>query len=552
MFKSLVIKNYVLIDSLELDFSDGFSVLTGETGAGKSILLGALGLLLGDRADISAVSNKVEKCLVEGIFDISNIDRISGFFEKNDLEYDGEIAIRRILFPGGKSRAFINELPVTLDVLKKLSHFLIDVHSQHQNLLIKDPKFQLGVIDAFADNSEILDEYREKFVDYKSRKKIYDEFVEGNEQEKQNLDFYQHQLEKFEILDLDNLDIDSLDKEFELMQNGSVIQQNFSELEHHLDGGDSSVMARCNQMMENLSILKKYLPEGDALIERLNSILVEMEDIKEDVQNLASGVIVDPQRLSELESQMSTLYQLFETFRVQTVSELMKKKQELEEKIANIVDFEVKIEKLTLDIEVLKRDLKLMADAITTKRKSVFPRVEESIVSILQQMGMPHVQFLVEHKICSSLSIDGQDQILFLFSANLGQAAGDVAKSASGGEISRIMFALKSLLSDFSGLPTIIFDEIDTGISGNIAEKMGGLMKKMGATRQILTITHLPQIAAKGDHHLLVEKDHLLGKTTTSIRKISDKARVNEIAQMLSGADVGESAMAHAEGMIES
>ncbi len=344
--------------------------------------------------------------------------------------------------------------------------------------------------------------------------------------------------------------IESLDQELELMQNGADIQQGFVAVNELIDGEHGGVVGVLEDILSNLSSLKKYLPACEKLEERVNSVLIEVADINDDANGLAANIEIDPQRLEFLQSQMSVLYQLFETFRVQKSSELLEKKQDLEEKIENIVDFEGKIgglEKMLAEQEV---ELKNLAQDITEKRRAVFPKVEKLVVEILQDMGMPHALFIVQHKISPKLTVDGQDEIVFLFTANLGQVPQEVAASASGGEIARIMFALKSLISEFSGLPTIIFDEIDTGISGKIAEKMGHLMDEMGGSRQILTITHLPQIAARGHNHLLVEKDHLEGKTTTNIRGIVAEERIAEVAQMLSGADVGESALEHARGMV--
>ncbi len=549
MLKSLFIKNYVLINKLELDFSKGFSVFTGETGAGKSILLGALGLLLGDRADMSEIGNKDEKCIVEGVFDIEKLG-LNNFFVQNNLEYEGEISVRRILSKKGKSRAFINEIPVNLQLLKKLTFFLIDIHSQHQNLLVKDSDFQLSVIDSFAQNSGILEKYKLEFKSYLEKKKRYKNLCGKNEQEKQNLEFYNHQLGKFEILDLENLDLKNLEQEFEMMQNSSVIQQNFDEINYYLDGEDGSIIDKIKKVLSNLSDLKKHFLESAKLTERLNDVLIEVSDINHEINNLETQILSDPQRLEYLQSQMSLIYQLFEVFRVQKISELLQKKQELESKIEEISMFEAKIISQKLALKKQKEDLRKQANKITEQRKIVFSEIEKSVVMILQKMGMPHVQFVVNHEISKKLSLSGQDYIRFLFSSNLGNAPQDLSKSASGGEISRIMFCLKSLLSDFSGLPTIIFDEIDMGISGEIAEKMGELMKQMGKSRQIFTITHLPQIAVKGDHHFLVKKEYLLGTTTTNIYKISERERIKEIAKMLSGSDIGEDALKHVERMM--
>ncbi len=549
MLKSLSIKNYALINHLELDFSNGFTVLTGETGAGKSILLGALELILGSRADMSSIGNNEEKCIVEGVFDIDGLE-LNTFFTQNNLDYESEIAIRRILLPNGKSRAFINEIPVNLTLLKKLSSFLIDIHSQHENLLIKDQNFQISVIDSFAQNSELLQKYQKEFQIYRKEKKEYEILVEKNEKEKSNLDFYTHQLEKFEILDLENLDLENLEQEFELMTNSSVIQQNFDELNHYLDGDEIGVLGNLQKILGNLSDIQKHLPLSEKLVKRVNDLIIELSDINDEVKNLENSIVTDPQKLEYLQSQMALIYQLFEVFRVQKIGELLLKKQELEEKIENIIGFDEKIKNKKSNLEKQKKELNEYASKLTKTRKTVFSKLEQEILSILNNLGMPYAQFKIEHKICSKINLQGQDEISFLFSANLGQSSQEISKSASGGEISRIMFALKSLLSRFSNLPTIIFDEIDTGISGAIAEKMGKLMKEMGKVRQVLSITHLPQIAAMGDGHFLVEKEHLLGTTTTNICKISKKERVSEIAQMLSGKDIGKDALKHAEKMI--
>lgn len=550
MLKSLTIQNYVLIDHLELDFSNGFSVITGETGAGKSILLGALGLILGDRADMSAISNADEKCVVEGVFEV-DVKRLNKFFDQYKIEVESEIIIRRILLPGGRSRSFINETPVKLEGLKALRTYLIDIHSQNQNQVLKDPQFQLGVVDAFAENQSLLSRYQKDFQVYKEAKKEYESLLAQSEEEKNNLDFYQHQMQKFEVLDIENLEVKKLDAELEVIQNSEQIQQSLSEINQWSNGGDQSAMAQLNLILGNLQGLQKFLPESGKLVERMESVVIEVEDLNGEFGKLSLGTTVDPARLEELQLQMSTLYQLFETFRVQKVSGLLEKQADLADKIMVIQNFDERITKLSQDLKIKETTLRTIADQITTGRKSVFSTIENKVCEILKAMGMPHAELKVEHKIYSELSRHGQDQILFLFSANLGQGLQDISRGASGGEVARIMFALKSLLSGLTGLPTIIFDEIDTGISGNIAEAMGVLMQNMGKGRQVFAITHLPQIAAKGDHHLQVRKDHLLGRTTTTIATLSDKERITEIATMLSGKDVGTAALGQAEQLIE-
>ncbi len=549
MLKSLTIQNYVLIDHMELDFSKGFSVITGETGAGKSILLGALGLILGDRADMSAIGDKDKKCFVEGVFEVDT-KKLNNFFTQYDIPPESEIIIRRILLPGGKSRAFINEIPVKLEVLKSLSGYLVDIHSQHQNQILKDSQFQLGVVDIFADNETLRSAYQAGFEVYKKTKKEYKALIEKSELEKNNLDFYQHQLQKFEVLDLENLAVEALDSELEIMQNSEQIQQNLSAINQWLNGGDQSVIVQLNLILSHLQTLQKFLPQSEKLGERMESVLIEVDDLSGEFENLSQQVTVDPSRLAQLQSQMSTLYQLFETFRVQKVSELLQKQSELADKVSAIERFDERIDEMKRKLDQQESDLKKQAEQLTKSRKKVFECLEVNICDILKSMGMPHAQLKIEHKYYSELKSCGYDQIFFLFSANLGQNLQDISRSASGGEISRIMFALKSLLSSLNGLPTIIFDEIDTGISGNIAETMGILMKKMGLSRQVLTITHLPQIAAKGDHHLQVIKDHLLGRTTTSIVVLSRQERIHEIASMLSGKEVGVTALGQAEQLM--
>jgi len=550
MLKTLSVKNYALIENLELNFSDGFSVFTGETGSGKSILLGALALILGKRANLKDIGANGDKCVIEGVFEIEK-KMLNKFFVQSDLEFSEEVTIRRILFANGKSKAFINEEPVGLEVLKKLGSQLVDIHSQHQNLHLKEQDFQLRVIDGFAGTEKLLQDYKKEYLQHKNDLNELAVLNKKIEEEKQNLEFYTYQLEKFEQVDLENEGTRNLEKELEILNHGEEIQQKLNTSSALLQEGDHAVLRGIDLVLNDLQSLKKYLEPASALSDRLETVLVELTDCVQEIDGLASQTEFDGERLLEVQQKMSVLYQLYEVFRVSSLEELLSKKSELEQKINSISDFDESKEKLAQKIEKQRLNLEAQAQVISDKRQKVFPRLQTQVENMLRELGMEHAIFQISHTENEKLTALGKDIISFKFSANKNQAPAEIAKVASGGEISRIMLTLKSLMASATGFPTIIFDEVDTGVSGHVAEKMGHLMATMADAGQVLAITHLPQIASKATVHFRVKKVHGETSTQTIIESLSSDQRVDEVAQMLSGEVISEPAREHARVMLK-
>ncbi len=549
MLKTLTVQNYILIDHLEIDFHKGFTVLTGETGAGKSIIIGALGLLLGERFKLASVAKAEEKCIIEGVFDIRGLN-LTPQLSTYGIEADETIAIRRILFPGGRSAVFIEEVPVRLEVLKVIGKSLIDIHSQHQNIKLKDPLFPLSVVDTFTKNGKLLSDYQAIYQRYKTEKKAYKSWLASVQAEKLNLDFYQHQLSRFETIDLDNCDMESLTQTLSRQQNQKQIQTGLQEATLLCDHEEGGIVPQLDRLLGVAQSLSRVDPAMKPLVTRLESVMLEMQDLSQTLNDMGESSTLDPQELANIEAQMSVLYQLFEVFQVQDLEALKQKHKSLRDKVQVLSNTEDEEKRLKLSLDHLQQKLADKALQLTKNREKVLAIIAEKIETMLRKMGMEHARFELRITSLDNFSLFGRDKVDFYFSANLGQPLQLVGKSASGGEVSRIMFALKSFLSETSGLTTIIFDEIDTGVSGRIAETMGGLMQEMGKVRQVLTITHLPQIAAKGDHHLEVKKATVSGKTTTNIYPLTTTDRPKAIAQMLSGEVVTKVALAQAEGML--
>ena len=549
MITSLSIENFALIEKLNIDFSNGFSIITGETGAGKSILLGALGLVLGKRADLTSLKNATEKCIVEASFSVGKYN-LKWFFEANDLDYEEETIIRREILPSGKSRAFINDSPVNIQQLQDLSFYLIDVHSQHQTLELSEEDFQFKIIDAIADNQELLVEFQSALKQYRQTKLALES--KRNEfssilKEKDYNDFLYQELE---TANLKSGQLEELEKTYQALNNVEFIKENLEKLIQISNEDEFGILKNLKEFKATLQKNSNFSPEYQSLFERTNSILIEFEDIIQELNRESDLVFNDPEKLEAINQKLQLIYNLQKKHNVLTVDELLEIQAELESKVVSVSTLEREIEKLENSIKNFVSNLDSIANKISKSRREAIPNLTDKLIVILNQLGMPNVRFKIEIIASESYHNNGKDNLQFLFSANKGTDFGLLKKVASGGEMSRIMLAVKSILSNYSKLPTIIFDEIDTGVSGEIANKMGEIMREMSKTMQVFAITHLPQIAAKGTNHYKVFKT-VLGETTISeLKLLTNDERITEIAEMLSGKDISDSAMNHAKALL--
>ncbi|MCG8581616.1 MAG: DNA repair protein RecN [Bacteroidales bacterium] len=549
MLKSLSISNYALIDKVEVVFDSGLTVITGETGAGKSVLLGALSLILGQRSDINALLNKEQKCVVEGEFFIGNYGLVE-FFEENDVDYEDLTIIRRELLPSGKSRAFVNDTPVNLGFLKSISAQLIDVHSQHQNLLLDDSGFHMMVVDALADNKGLLTDYSRLFKDYKTLVREIDLMIEENDKQKADLDYMQFQ---FEQLDAANLKVDEqqeLEQLLEQLSHAEEIKTNLVDVVNNLSQEPSPVVDLLADSFAKIERISSYLSDGEELKQRLESARIDLKDLAEDLEARSEDLDFNPETIQQVQDRLDLIYGLQQKHRADTIKELIALKEELQEKIDKVNFFDEDLNSKQKALQSLQKDLNIASTAITKSRKGVFALVKSGIEKQLQVLGIPHANFVIEHALSEDFTVDGKDEIQFLFAGNKGGAPAPINKVASGGEISRVMLSIKSLLSSSKGLPTIIFDEIDTGVSGEVADQMGMIMEQMGSSMQVISITHLPQITVKGDHHFKVYKTDQADKTISNIRKLSHEDRVVEVAKMLSGSTLSDAAIENARALL--
>ncbi len=551
MLKHLYIKNYALIDVLDIDFRTGFSVITGETGAGKSIILGAIGLLLGQRADSKTVKTNSQKCTIEARFDISKYD-MKAWFENNDLDCDeDECILRRELTATGKSRAFINDTPVQLTLMRELGEMLVDVHSQHQNLLLQKEDFQLNVIDIIAENNRQRENYTKAFRQYKEARDRLETLKEQIEQARENEEFMRFQLNELNNAVLKNGEQEELEQEQETAAHTEEIKTILFETNALLNDDNSGIMGNLKTASMKMQSAANLLPRLKELAERLDSAFIEMKDIAQETESAADGIDFDPARLEYINERLDTIYTLQRKFRKNTVAELLEEQQRLQEAVDNIDNGDTTLAEQEALTEKLLSRVKEQAEVLTTSRKKALKKVEQDVCDTLGMLGMPKTDFNVDMS-CGELTPKGQDRVAFLFSANKGMALRPVAQVASGGEIARLMLALKALISTAVKLPTIIFDEIDTGVSGRVAEKMADIMTRMGnADRQVISITHLPQIAAKGHNHYKVEKHETEEGTTSVMRQLNEKERIDEIAQMLSGSNITEAARTNAKTLLQ-
>lgn len=553
MLKKLDIRNFTLIDHLEMALYPGFSVITGETGAGKSIVIGAIGLLLGNRADAKQVKRGCDKCIIEATFDLSiyHSDVLKDFFEDNDLDYEPEeCLLRREVNANGKSRAFINDTPVTLALMRELGEQLIDVHSQHQNLLLSKEDFQLNVVDIIARDRQQLVDYRAAFAEYRSAQRRLEELREQIARSRDNEDFLRFQQKELSEADLASGEQEQLEQEAELMSHAEDIKRALHEADYGLSGDDTGIVNLTRSIAAQLRSVADVYPEAQELAERLESCFVELKDISQEIASKVDDVEYDPQRFNLITQRLDTIYTLQQKFHVQTVDELLDRLNGINAQLDNIDNSDEELQELERSVEKLHAVCVEKAVVLTDMRRKSATVVEQELSKLLVPLGIPKVRFKVEVS-PADLSTNGADKVMFLFSANSSTDMQPVSQVASGGEIARVMLSLKAMISKAIGLPTIIFDEIDTGVSGRVAEQMAHIMRDMGkANRQVICITHLPQIAAAGSTHYKVAKQETEQGTVSTMTQLSDEQRITEIAQMLSGSDVSQAAVDNAKSLL--
>ena len=549
MLASISIKNYALINELHIDFSSGLSIITGETGAGKSILLGALGLVLGNRADSSTLKNTTRKCVVEAVLSVEKYN-LQDFFETEDIDYEINTIIRREILPSGKSRAFVNDTPVTLSVLTALKSKLIDIHSQHQTLQVSDQQFQFQLLDAFANNESKLASYQRGLTQYTSEKKKLEEILQAQREANLQYDYNAHLYNELLEANLVEDEQEVLEEKLEKINNVEEIKQNLSEA-LQLTTDDTIGIQNLLYSLENkLTKIAPYSKEYQELSERISSVKIELDDIVSELESANEQVDFNPLEATQLNDRLQLIYNLQKKHYVNSISALLLILEELSTKVSTVENAEQRL----LDQETIVTEIANKLDTIALKiseaRKRIIPTVSKQLEAILDNLGMSHARFQIQNNITEHYYKNGKDVLSFLFSANKGGQFGELKKVASGGELSRIMLAIKKVMSENSQLPTIIFDEIDSGVSGEISNKMAHIMSQMSQQMQVITITHLPQIAAKGNHHYKVYKEELNNTTTTSLKQLSEDERIVEIAEMLSGKNISDSALTHARELL--
>ena len=549
MITSLSIRNYALIEKLSIDFSKGFSIITGETGAGKSIILGALGLIQGKRADLSSIKNKEEKCVIEAHFEISKYN-LKLFFKENDIDYETDTIIRREILPSGKSRAFINDSPVNLQLLQELSLYLIDIHSQQQTRELSDETVQFDIIDAIAKNQDTIQKYQAMLGGYKSDKSKLNSLLKRQSDAIKEQEYQTFLWNELVEANLKSGEQEVLEEEFEKLNNVEIIKESLDKSSAIANEEQIGVMHNLKDIKTSLQKIATYAPDYNSLLERVSSLVIEFDDITEELERCSDKLINDPEQLDLINQKLQLIYNLQKKHQVDSVEGLLEIQTGLEQAISDLSNLESDIEKLTLAIKEKSIKLDEVALAIHTNRIVAIPVLSAKLIAILDTLGMPNVRFDIQLKQGETYLQNGKDELQFLFAANKGTDFGLLRKVASGGEMSRIMLAVKAILAHYSKLPTLIFDEIDTGVSGEIAIKMGEIMKDMSKTMQIFAITHLPQIAAKGNVHFKVFKSTVGEDTQSELKLLSDEERVVEIAQMLSGTVVSDSALNHAKALL--
>ena len=551
MLRQLYIRNFTLIDELDITFKPGFSVITGETGAGKSIILGAIGQILGNRADARMVKAGCDKCVIEAHFDLSNYD-MESFFDDNDIDYEPEdCIIRRELKANGKSRAFINDTPVALTTARELGQQLVDIHSQHQNLLLQKEDFQLNVVDIIAHNSQLLNDYRTLFDGYAKAKAALREKEEECEKDRANEDFLRFQADELVKAQLVDGEQEELEQELETLSHAEDIKGALFDADNLLSGDDRCITQSCKTMLSRLSDIGDVYPAIRQVTERIDSAYIELKDIARDISNLAESIDFDPARLTMANERLDTIYTLQKKHHVESVAELIAIRDSLTARLNDITNSEDMLEDMRRQVEDMHRKATEAAARLTESRQEAAKHVTEQLLAQMTSLGMPNARFEIKFE-TKELAADGADRISYMFSANKNVPLEPIAQVASGGEVARVMLSLKAMISGAVKLPTIIFDEIDTGVSGRVAEMMAQIMRQMGrADRQVISITHLPQIAALGTTHYKVEKTDTDDTTISRMRMLGHDERITEIAQMLSGSNISDAAIENAKSLLE-
>ncbi|MBK7389774.1 MAG: DNA repair protein RecN [Bacteroidetes bacterium] len=551
MLQRLSIRNYALIEELDITFSKGMTTITGETGAGKSILLGALALLIGSRADSSSLLKKNVKCVVEGTFHIDNY-QLQEFFKINDLDYEKETLLRREINPEGKSRAFVNDTPVNLSVMKELGNRLIEIHSQHETLTLNDSGFQMLVADSYAGNQSLLKKYLTNFKSYTSAIEQLKQLRAEEEKAKQDSDYYQFLFNELDEAGLKSGEQQTLEQELEILNNSEEIKTALSKAGTIINGDEENLLSALASVQQTIQSVTKVFPKATEILERIKSAQIELKDIGNELESLERDVIIDPKAAEIIADRLDVIYKLQQKHKVNTVDELIAVHEGLSNKLMNMTSLEDQIRALEKSSDEFRTSLKLLAQELHDKRKKAIPEIEKNVATLLRDLGMKHAVLKIELNglPADQFRTNGTDTIKFLFSANKGVEYRELHKVASGGELSCVMLAVKSIIARLSGLPTIIFDEIDTGISGEVAHKVGNILVDMARERQVIAITHLPQMAVKGEEHFFVYKTTGKELTTTAIKKLTKAERVEEIAKMLSGEQPTKAALANARELL--
>ncbi|WP_462352385.1 DNA repair protein RecN [Capnocytophaga leadbetteri] len=545
MLTALSIKNYALIDDLKVDFPEGFIIITGETGSGKSIMLDALSLILGKRADMSALRNKEEKCIIEAEFSLQNYE-FQPLFQELDIDYDLQTIIRREILPSGKSRAFVNDVPATLEVLSRLGQVLVDIHSQHQTLALSDTSFQFAIIDAMANNKSLLTEYVQLHQLLKKEHKKLEELIEFQKNAKKEYDYNLHQLKELKSATLEEGILEELEESYEEASNIEDIKENVSESLYLLNDENIGILNNLRELKRSFSSLTEYKQLYRDLYERIESAFLELEDLASEISDIDESIEADPDNLEQISKQLNKIYSLQKKHSVATVEELIAIQQELEEAVSKTESVDIDLNKQKKIVEEQHTATLKKANQLHKAREKVIPALDKKLTNFMHELGMPNGRFSITLTATDTFFTNGNDELSFLFSANKGGDFGQLKKVASGGELSRIMLAVKAIMAEHTALPTIMFDEIDTGVSGEISQKMGDIMKQMSQNRQVFAITHLPQIAAKGAYHFKVFKEDSKGKTTTHLKLLTEEERITELSEMLEGKNSGASARNHA------
>lgn len=550
MIKKLSVSNYTLIDELHIDFSAGFSVITGETGAGKSIILGALSLILGQRADLKSLRRSDEKAVIEGVFDIASY-HLRDFFDENELDYDeGECILRREILPSGKSRAFINDTPVSLAQLKTLGEQLIDIHSQHQNMLLADSRFQLRVVDTMAGDAALLADYREHYRRWRERLQAYTRLQEENRSGREEEDYLRYQLAQLDEAHLQEGEQEELEVELQTLQHAEEIKNELAMLQEFLHAEETGVVSLLNATLSRMRALSRLYPEVDEWAGRLESDYIDLKDIASTVDRSQENLNMDPERLAWVENRLDTYYSLQQKHRLASAAELLALRDSFAERLTRIENYDEELAALKHEVDEAESQVRNLAEQLTRVRRQSAANISSTLTERVKPLGMPHLQFEIEVSPRQQFDETGGDAIRFLFSANKNQPLQPVSEVASGGEISRLMLSLKALVAHAMALPTIVFDEVDTGVSGEIADKMARIMREMSRCMQVISITHLPQVAAWGQTHYRVYKSDTATATATHLVRLTDSERVEEIARMLSGSSLTAAALDNARELL--